>query len=76
MSITSAGGTRWADEANDKLAEFLADLPEDERVARGTKARAMRHISHPRRRRNLAECAPHCVGIVPHTTRGATCILQ
>jgi hypothetical protein len=34
MSITSAGGTRWADDANDKLAEFLADLPEEQRVAR------------------------------------------
>ena len=29
MSITSAGGTRWADEANDKLAELLADVPEE-----------------------------------------------
>ncbi len=34
MSITSAGGTRWADEANDKLAAFLADLPEEQRVPR------------------------------------------
>lgn len=34
MSITSAGGTRWADDANDKLAEFLTDLPEEQRVAR------------------------------------------
>jgi len=34
MSITSAGGTRWADEANDKLAAFLADLPEEQRVTR------------------------------------------
>ncbi|MDQ2785563.1 MAG: hypothetical protein M3Y58_11250 [Chloroflexota bacterium] len=34
MSITSAGGTRWADEANDKLAAFLADLLEERRVTR------------------------------------------
>ncbi len=34
MSITSAGGTRWGDDANDKLAEMLTDLPEDRRVAR------------------------------------------
>lgn len=39
MSITSAGGTKWTDEANDKLAEFLADLPEDERVARENRVR-------------------------------------
>jgi hypothetical protein len=34
MSITSAGGTRWADDANDKLAELLTDLPEEQRVTR------------------------------------------
>lgn len=34
MSITSAGGTRWADDANDKLAELLTDVPEEQRVAR------------------------------------------
>lgn len=39
MSITSAGGTRWADEANDKLADFLADVPEDQRVARENSVR-------------------------------------
>lgn len=34
MSITSAGGTRWADDANAKLDEFLADTPEEQRVGR------------------------------------------
>ncbi len=32
MSITSAGGTRWTDEANDKMAQMLADVPEDRRA--------------------------------------------
>jgi hypothetical protein len=34
MSITSAGGTRWADDANAKLTEMVADLPEEQRVGR------------------------------------------
>lgn len=34
MSVTSAGGTRWADDANAKLAEMIADLPEEQRVGR------------------------------------------
>lgn len=34
MSITSAGGTKWTDEASDKLAEMLATLPEDQRTRR------------------------------------------
>src|SRR5215467_10522272 len=34
MSVTSAGGTRWADDANAKLAEMIAALPEEQRVAR------------------------------------------
>lgn len=34
MTITSAGGTRWGDDANDTLAAFLMDVPEEQRVAR------------------------------------------
>jgi hypothetical protein len=34
MSVTSAGGTRWADDANAKLAEMIAALPEEQRVGR------------------------------------------
>jgi hypothetical protein len=34
MSVTSAGGTRWADDANAKLAEMVASLPEEQRVGR------------------------------------------
>lgn len=39
MSVTSAGGTRWTDEANDTLAEFLLDVPEEQQVARENRVR-------------------------------------
>jgi len=39
MSITSAGGTTWTDDANDKLTAMLAELPEDGRAARETAIR-------------------------------------
>lgn len=39
MSVTSAGGTRWADDANAKLDEFLADIPAEQRVGRENLAR-------------------------------------
>ncbi len=39
MSITSAGGTKWTDEANDKLAEMIAALPEERRTSFETTVR-------------------------------------
>ncbi len=39
MSITSAGGTTWTDDANDKLTEMLADEPESARAHRETAVR-------------------------------------
>lgn len=78
MSITSAGGTRWADEANDKLAAFLADVPEEQRVTReDTARRAAEAFARGQSRYQLADMVSleaMCVGWIrtTHTAERAT----
>src|SRR5206468_1658841 len=71
MSITSAGGTRWADEANDKLAELLTDLPEEGRAARDDAVRrAAEAFARGQSRYQLADMVSleaMCVGWVRTT---------
>ncbi len=79
MSITSAGGTRWADEANDKLAEFLADLPEEQRVARENSVRrATEAFARGQSRYQLADMISLeavCVGWIRTTPTAERAIL-
>ncbi len=71
MSITSAGGTRWADDANDKLIELLTDLPEEQRVAReDTVRRAAEAFARGQSRYQLADMVSleaMCVGWIRTT---------